>query len=218
MLLCCSVIVSLPSAFTSRQLALANLWLLSFDNEILDLAELGATAGLAYESSINTSGLRISFRGVSQTFPSYIRRFCRRFVRHHVNLLDGSTKIPESVYQRAISDANKSPKINKLQKQQVIDATSQASEKEVANQGLFFLKCVNGGYMISQGDVLPKEAQTLLSEIEYVFRDFSSADGFAVEPDLKSILYRPFWKPRDASPCLLPGISLISDSCGRIPR
>jgi len=209
---------SLPSTFTSGQLALANLWLLSFDDAILDLAELGVTAGIAYETSMNTAGLRLSFRGVSQTLPSYVRRFCRRLLQHHVKLLDGSTNISDSVYQRAISDANRSPKISRLQKQQVIDTASEVSEIDVGKQGLFFLRCVNGGYLISQGDVLPNESLKLLGDCEEIFRDFSSADGFAVEPDLRSILYRPFWKPRDASPCLLPGISLISDSCGRIPR
>jgi len=209
---------SLPSTFTSSQLALVNLFLLSFDDEILDLARLGSTAGIAYETSMNTAGLRISFRGVSQTLPSYIRRFCRRFVQHHSKLFDGSTKISQSVYQRAISDANRSPKINRLQKQQVVDTTMQVSEKDVAKQGLFFLRCTNGGYLISQGDVLPNESLKLLSDLQYIFQGFGSADGFSVQPDLHDLLYRPFWKPRDASPCLLPGISLISDSCGRIPR
>ena len=208
---------SLPSTYTSSQLALANLWLLSFDDVVIDLAELGATAGIAYETSMNTAGLRISFRGVSQTLPSYIRRFCRRLVKHHERLLDGS-KIPPSVYERAISEANRSPKINKVQKQQVVDATKQASEKQVAKQGLVFLRCTNGGYLISQGDVLPFESAKLLSELQYIFRDFGNADGFAVEPQIRDILYRPFWRPRDASPCLLPGISLISDCCGRVPR
>jgi hypothetical protein len=209
---------SVSSTFTSGQLALANLWLLSFDDEVLDLAEQGAMAGIAYETSLNTSGLRLSFRGVSQTLPSYVRQFCHRFVRHHVQLLDGSSRIPECVYQRAIADANRSPKINRLQKQQVIETASQASEKDVGKQGLFFLGCTNGGYLISQGDVLPNESYQLLAELQDVFRDFGSADGFSVEPDLDTLLYRPFWKPRDASPCLLPGLCLISDSCGRIPR
>jgi hypothetical protein len=209
---------SLPAIFTSSQLALANLWLLSFDDEILDLAELGSIAGIAYETSMNTAGLRICFRGVSQTLPSYVRRFCRRLVQHHTKLLDGSTKIPESLYQRAISDANRSQKINLLQKKQVIDTTRQVTEKDVAEQGLFFLRCTSGGVLVSQGDVLPNESLKLLAELQHVFREFCSASGFSVQPELRDLLYRPFWKPRDSSPCLLPGISLISDACGRIPR
>ncbi|KAL7538681.1 hypothetical protein ACHAWF_006181 [Thalassiosira exigua] len=209
---------SLPSTFTRSQLTLANLWLLSFDEEILDLAELGATAGIAYETSLNTAGLRICFRGVSQTLPSYVRRFLRRLVQYHSKLLDGSTKVKASVYQRAISEANRSPKINRLQKQQIIDTTQQVSDKDIARQGLFFLKCTSGLTLISQGDVLPNESLKLLGDLQQIFKGFCNADGFLVEPDLRNFLYRPFWKPRDASPCLLPGLSLISDSCGRIPR
>ena len=218
----CSFVVqlltSLPSTWTSRQLALANLWLLSFDDEILDLAELGATASIAYETSLNTSGLRISFRGVSQTLPSYVRRFCRRFVKYHDNILSGSTRIVDAARQRAISDASRSPKLNKSQKEQIIDTTNVASDRDVAKQGEFFLKCTSGGYLISQGDILPNESSKLLADLQGVFSDYGNADGFAVRPEIRALLYRPFWKPRSSSPCLLPGLSLISDCCGRIPR
>jgi insulysin len=196
---------SLPATFTSSQLAFANLWLLSFDDEVLDLAELGAIVGIAYETSLNTAGLRICFRGVSQTLPSYVRRFCRRLVQHHVKLFDGSTKISESLHQHAIS-------------KQGIDTVRQVTEKEVAEQGLFFLRCTSGGILVSQGDVLPNESLRLLADLQYVFRDYGFADNFSVRPELRDLLYRPSWKPRDSSPCLLPGISLISDACGRIPR
>ncbi|KAL9191516.1 hypothetical protein ACHAXT_001222 [Thalassiosira profunda] len=211
---------SIPNTFTTGQLTLANLWLLSFDDEILDLAELGATAGIAYETSMNTAGLRMSFRGPSQTLPSYVRRFCRRLVRHHERLLDGSAKISESVYQRAISDANRSPKISRLQKQQAVKTASNVSDREVAQQGYFFLRCVTGGCLISQGDIVPSESLKLSSDLQKIVQDqsFGSAGGFECDPDLRDLLYRPFWKPRDASPCLLPGLNLISDACGRVPR
>ncbi|KAL3817042.1 hypothetical protein ACHAXA_002954 [Cyclostephanos tholiformis] len=197
---------SLVASFTSSQLEVVNLWLLSFDDEVLDLAELGAIAGIAYETSMNKAGLRICFRGVSQTLPSYVRRFCRRLVQHHVRLLEGSTKISESLYQSAL-------------RKKVIDTeTRQVTEKEVAEQGLLFLKCTSGGILVSQGDVLPNESLNLLADLKYVFREFCSAGGFSIQPQLRDLLYRPIWKPRDSSPCLLPGISLISDACGRIPR
>lgn len=209
---------SLPSTFTSTQLILVNLWLLSFDDEVLDLAELGASAGIAYETSMNSAGLRLCFRGVSQTLSSFVRRFCRRLVQHHVNLLEGSTKISETVRQSAISDAYRSPKINRLEKLQMTDTARLITEKDVATQGLFFLRCTNGGRLISQGDVVSSEALELLSELQFVFKEFGYAEGFSSQPELADLLYRPFWKPRDASQCLLPGISLISDACGRIPR
>ena len=210
---------SIPATFTSHQLLLADLWLLSFDDEVLNLAELGAIAGIAYETSMNTSGLRLCFRGLSQTLSSYVRRFCRRLVQHHAKLLDGSIQLTESVYERAIVDAKRSPEITPQQKQDVIDTVRQVTEKEVGEHGLFFLKCTTGGMLISQGDVLPNESTKLAAEIRDVFSGFGEADGFAVHPDLRDLLYKPVWKPRDASlPCLLPGITLISDGCGRIPR
>jgi insulysin len=209
---------SLPLTFTTTQLELTNLWLLSFDDEVLDLAELGAAAGISYETSMNSAGLRLCFRGLSQTLPSFVRRFCRRLVQHHIKLLDGSTRISESVRLSAVSDANRSPKINRLQKLQMSDSARQVTEKDVATQGLFFLRCTSGGRLIAQGDVVPSEAFELLSELQFVFKEFGNSDGFSVHPELTELLYKPFWKPRDASPCLLPGISLISDACGRIPR
>ena len=210
---------SIPATFTSHQLLLADLWLLSFDDEVLNLAELGAIAGIAYETSMNKSGLRLCFRGLSQTLPSYVRRFCRKLVQHHTKLLDGSIQLTESVYERAIADAKRSPEINQQQKQDVIDTVKQVTEKEVGEHGLFFLKCTTGGILISQGDVLPNESMKLVAEIQDLFSGFGEADGFAVQPDLRDLLYKPVWKPRDASLlCLLPGITLISDGCGRIPR
>jgi secreted Zn-dependent insulinase-like peptidase len=116
------------------------MWLLSFDDAILDLAELGATAGIAYESSFNKAGLRLSFRGVSQSLPSYVRRFCRRLVQHHVKLLDGSARVSDAVYKRAAFGDSQSLKPNRMGTNRV---ANQVSERDVANQGLLFLKCTH---------------------------------------------------------------------------
>lgn len=60
--------------------------------------------------------------------------------------------------------------------------------------------------------MLPDESMKLLSELQFIFRDSKAADNFAANPDLRDLMYRPFWKPRDSgSPCLLPGVALISD-------
>lgn len=131
---------SLPSSFTPTQLSLSNMWLLSFDDAILDLAELGATAGIAYESSFNKAGLRLSFRGVSQSLPSYVRRFCRRLVQHHVKLLDGSARVSDAVYKRAAFGDSQSLKPNRMGTNRV---ANQVSERDVANQGLLVLKCTH---------------------------------------------------------------------------
>ncbi|KAL7467233.1 hypothetical protein ACHAXS_007483 [Conticribra weissflogii] len=205
----------LPSKLASNQIALANLWLLSFDEEILDLAELGSVAGIAYETSLNKAGIRLCFRGVSQTLPSYVRRFCRRFVQHHMKLVDGTAIISDSAYQRAKIDASRSPKISRLQKRQSI---IRASEREVGIEGFALMNSVASCYLISQGDVLPKESRLLATSLQEIFRGLNvSLDPFP-EPPLREIMYKPYWKPRDASSCLLPGVTLISDACGRVPR
>jgi hypothetical protein len=213
---------SLPSSFTSRQLLLSNLWLLSFDEEVLGLSELGAPAGIAYETSFNTSGLRLSFRGVSQSLPSYVRRFCRSLLQHHVKMLEGTTKISESVYQKGLLDAGWSSKIsrlNRLNKQSISGSTIQISEQDVANQGSFFLTCTTGGILITQGDVLPKEGNKLIDDVAYIFRDYgNAASHFQTNPEIRDLLYVPYWRPRDSSPCLLPGVQLVSEACGRVPR
>mmetsp|Transcript_23282 Transcript_23282/g.45042 ORF Transcript_23282/g.45042 Transcript_23282/m.45042 type:complete len:1027 (+) Transcript_23282:268-3348(+) len=209
------LISELPSQLTSNQIALANLWLLSFDDEILDLAELGSVAGIAYETSLNQAGIRLCFRGVSQTLPSYVRRFCRRFIQHHMNLVDGTTIISDSAYQRAEIEASRSPKISRLQKQQNI---IRAPEREVGMEGLALMNSIAGGYLISQGDVLPNESRLLVTSLQQIFGGFKvSIDPFP-EPPLREVMYKPYWKPRDASSCLLPGVTLISDACGRVPR
>ena len=221
----CSFVVqllsSLPAAFTTSQLALVNLWLLSFDDEILGLAELGAAAGIAYETSLNRSGLRICFRGVSQTLPSYVRRFCRRLVQHHVKLLDGSTKMADSVPSRASALANRSPQMTRAEKDFVANFVTKVSERDVANEASFFLKSTSGGYLVTQGDFLPRESQKLLSELQSIFSYYTTATAsshFVSRPELRDLLYRPIWKPNVSSPCLLPGVPLISDACGRVPR
>ena len=95
-------------------------------------------------------------------------------------------------------------------------------KKDVTKQGLFFLRCTNGSYLILQGDVLPNESLKPLSKLQYVFWNFGpfvkEKEVNQNESDLTTISYQPFWKPWDDSPCLLPGLSLISDSCGQIPR
>lgn len=70
----------------------------------------------------------------------------------------------------------------------------------------------------TQGDLTPSESLQLSSDLRQVFRGYGDAKGFECEPALRDILYKPFWKPRESSPCLLPGLSLLADTCGRVPR
>jgi hypothetical protein len=59
---------------------------------------------------------------------------------------------------------------------------------------------------------LPKEGNKLMKEIRYIFRAYAKAGNqIETNPVLRDLLYRPYWRPRDSSPCLLPGVALISD-------
>lgn len=211
---------SLPSSFTSKQLMLANLFLLSFDEDILDLSELGASASIAYETSFNPSGLRLCFRGVSQSLPSFVRRVCRRLIVHHEKILSGLSPLSEDVRRKgALNDLSRSTKVSMLSRDTVIGLSQQLSEQEVANQAAYFLKCTTGAVVITQGDVTPNEGNKLLADLKYIFRDYGNASSqYDVAPPIRDLLYVPNWKPRDSSPCLLPGVQLVSEACGRVPR
>jgi insulysin len=111
-------------------------------------------------------------------------------------------------------EANRSSKISRLTNtgNNLSSYTNQISEQHVGSQGSFFLKCTSGGVLITQGDILPKEGNMLMKEIRYIFRAYAKAGNqFETNPVLRDFLYRPYWRPRDSSPCLLPGVALISD-------
>jgi len=125
----------------------------------------------------------------------------------------------DSVPFRASAIANRSPQMTRAEKDYVANFVIGVSERDVANEASFFLKCTSGGYLITQGDILPRESLKLLSELQFIFRDYTKAsNSFAASPDLRDLLYRPIWKPNVSSPCLLPGVPLISDACGRVRR
>mmetsp|Transcript_15300 Transcript_15300/g.44427 ORF Transcript_15300/g.44427 Transcript_15300/m.44427 type:complete len:533 (-) Transcript_15300:189-1787(-) len=224
----CSFVVQLlsdrPLVANVRQAARAQLWLNSFDDDIIDIAELGAPAGLAYDASFNKYGLRICFRGVSQTLPSYARRFCRRLVQHHARLEDGTIEIVPSTVKIAIGQANRLSSMPPLRRRQIVGNLRTATTTDVAAEGLAFLRSCEGGIGLAQGDLLPNEAVKLISELRTIFDAVSynrQTDPVKMDekrPQLQDLLYTPFWKPRTSSPTLIPGVSLIADACGRVQR
>ena len=219
----CSFVVQLlsnrPREATVRQAARSQLWLASFDNDIVDLAELGAPAGLAYDLSFNAYGLRICFRGLSQSLPSYARRFCRRLVQHHARLVDGSVTIDSTTKKMAINQANRLQE-PPLRKRQIVGNLRTSSDLDAAAEGLAFLNSCDGGLAFSQGDLLQDEAVQLCKEIKSIFSRVATENyRDPVQPNsLQELLYKPFWKPKTSSPLLIPGVALISDACGRIQR
>ena len=219
----CSFVVQLlsnrPRDATVRQAARSQLWLASFDDDIVDLAELGAPAGLAYDLSFNAYGLRICFRGLSQSLPSYARRFCRRLVQHHARLVDGSVTIDSTTKKLAINQANRLQE-SPLRKRQIVGNLRTSRDLDAAAEGLAFLNSCDGGVAFSQGDLLHDEAVQLCKEIKSIFSRVATENyQEPVQPNsLQELLYKPYWKPKTSSPLLIPGVALISDACGRVQR
>ena len=219
----CSLVVQLlsnrPRQATVRQAARSQLWLASFDDDIVDLAEFGAPAGLAYDLSFNAYGLRICFRGISQSLPSYARRFCRRLVQHHARLVDGSAAIAPTTKLLAMNQASRLQE-PPLRKRQIIGNLRTGTALDAAAEGLAFLNSCDGGLAFAQGDLLNDEAVELCKEIKSIFSRVATENyGSPVQPNsLGEILYNPLWKPKTSSPFLIPGVALISDACGRVQR
>jgi len=219
----CSFVIQLlsnrPREASVRQAARSQLWLASFDDDIVDLAELGAPAGLAYDLSFNAYGLRICFRGLSQSLPSYARRFCRRLVQHHARLVDGSISIDSTTKRLAIYQANRLQE-SPLRKRQIVGNLRTSSDLDAAAEGLAFLNSCDGGFAFAQGDLLHDEAVDLCKEIKSIFSRVATENyRDPIKPNnLGEILYKPYWKPKTSSPLLIPGVALISDACGRVQR
>ena len=208
---------SRPARASVFQAAQAQLWLLSLEATMEDLAELGASAGLAYDIGFNKYGLRVCFLGISQNLYAYTRRVCRRIVEHHTKL----SELKASVVETAAMDANRQPSLSPLRKRQIVNVLNDATPEEAATEGGIFLYSCTGAICLAQGDMLPNEAISVISDVKAIFDEVMARDPLmqkAAVPDLKEILYKPIWKPRGASQCTIPGVPLISDACGRIPR
>jgi hypothetical protein len=193
---------------------------LQFDINLFK-AELGAPAGLAYSVAFNKFGLRICFLGISQNLSSYARRFSRRLVTHHNLLLKGRDGLESAIVDTAVADANRAASLSPFRKLQIISALRDASASEAAAEGYSFLKSCGSAVCLAQGDLLPREAITLLNDLQDIFAPAISSENSkspAVPASISEVLYKPFWKPRGASPCMIPGVPLISNACGRIQR
>jgi len=210
-----------PARSDVKQGANAQIWLLSFEAAVVDLAALGAPGGLAYDVSFNKFGLRICFLGISQNLPSYARRFCRRMVEHSAKLLDEyEGRLDPSLIDTAVNQAKRLTYVSKRTQRQIIREIVDTTPSDAGEEGLRFLKSCGGGVCISQGDLLPNEAIELLTELRDIFRRVITDNDPSLMhyPELREIVYRPVWKPRGASPCLISGVCLVSDPCGRVPR
>jgi len=222
---------SRPARSNVRQAARAELWKLSFESAISDLAELGAVGGLAYDLSFNRYGMRLSFLGIGRTLPSYVRRICRRLVLHHFRLNDEPETLPSSLKAYAIASVVRAQGggLTQVRKQRIVSNLRGSSASEAAFEGVSFLRSCRGATCFAQGDLLPDQLVALKNELREIFHvviggggtgdDGGSITGSRLaNPSIDDLVYKPNWKPRAASSCSLPGVPLISDACGRTLR
>lgn len=183
--------------------------------------ELGVPAGLAYELTFNKYGLRICFTGISQNIAAYARRICSRLVVHHESL-SKEAKFSPSLIAVEMNEVNRQRAASLLRKRRQISALKEVTPIQAAAEGKSFLASCSGGLCLAQGDFLPKEAICLIQELQEILGPVidqnGARQGEPAIPELPEILYKPGWKPRSGALCLIPGMSLICDACGRIPR
>jgi hypothetical protein len=119
---------------------------------------------------------------------------------------------------------NRATTLSLNRKRRLVSALRTTSATKAASEGASFLDSCTGGICLAQGDFLPKEAVSLVRDVQNIFDAGVSVEGedrgaaAAIPSDIQEILYKPYWRPRGASPCLLPGIPLVSNPCGRIQR
>lgn len=209
-----------PARANAQMAARAELWKMSLETAMSDLAELGAPAALAYEISFNKYGMRISFLGLSQNIASYARRICRRVVEHQSRLLEGPDQLASSVVESATRSAERATNMSPQRKRQIVKILKESSSVDAAVEGIAFFKSCNGGVCFTQGDLLPKEAVGILGDLKLIFRRAIGANvrPTTAVPGVEEISYRANWIPRSASTCTVAGASLISNPCGRVPR
>jgi len=198
----------------------AEVWKISLEYVLSDLAELGAPAGLAYEISYNKFGMRVAFLGLSQNIASYARRISRRMVDHQNKLLESPEPVSKAVVETAIREASRfrmSPKRRTI----ITNLLRETTAFDAAREGTAFFQSCSGAVCFAQGDMLPSEALALLGDLKKIFRQVigSNVSPTPAIPNIEEdLMYRASWIPRSASSCSIAGASLISNPCGRVPR
>ncbi|KAG7367659.1 peptidase M16 family protein [Nitzschia inconspicua] len=211
---------SRPPRASAQMAANAEVWKISLEYAMTDLAELGAPAGLAYEISFNKFGMRLSFLGLSQNIASYARRISRRIVNHQSQLLERPELLSNVVVDTSIRETSRfrmsSQRRNLLEK-----LLRETTAVEASREGTAFFQSCSGAVCVAQGDLLPSEALSLLGDLKKIFQQVtgSNVSPTPAIPNMETdLMYRANWIPRSASSCTIPGASLISNPCGRVPR
>jgi hypothetical protein len=109
-------------------------------------------------------------------------------------------------------------------RRKVADALRAARPEDVRAEGAQLWRSVEGSLVLAQGDLLPPEAIALADNFARLAGtprpSMAAATAEPIAwPPLQSVLYPPRWRPaRAGDPCLLPGVQLVADACGRVPR
>lgn len=213
-----------PKEANREQAAYAQLWLWSFEYVIQDLAELGVPGGLAYDLSFNKYGLRICILGISQNISAYTLRFCRRLSNQHNKLMLQKMQFEPELIERSVNEAKRQRSMSPVQKRLIEGIIRSASPQQASREGKEFLSTCNGAMCMTQGDILPAEALSIINSVLPLFEamktntDDEEEQVEPVFPQLPEILYNPYWKPNTSLSCQIPGVPLISDACGRVRR
>jgi hypothetical protein len=190
--------------------------------------------------------MRLCFLGISQNLASYSRRFCRRLAQHHKDLLEGPEMLDKSITDAAVYAATRTKGLSPLRKREIEKFLRSSSAYETATevrhsvllahglllgalelircayQAIAFYKSVRGGCAFALGDLLPSETSVLFNDLQSIFKGELGSRGKSETPTyvptIDDLIYTPVWKPRFGSSCSVPGIPLLSDACGRVPR
>ena len=208
-----------PRRANPEMAAYAEVWRISLEYALVDLAELGAPAGLAYDISYNNYGMRVAFLGLSQNLASYSRQIASRMIDHTNQLLEGPEEFPSQVLETAIRNTNRF-RMNASRKQQICSILRQTTALDAAREGTAFFRSCGGAVCFSQGDLLPAESLAILADLKDVFRKVTGTNvrPNPAIPEVEDLLYRANWMPRAGSVCTIPGAILVSNPCGRVPR
>jgi len=114
----------------------------------------------------------------------------------------------------AIADAKTSHDLSPIQKDYVIKAINKATAKDITSEGISFLQSCMGAVCFSQGDLIPDETNELMYYLSEIFTDSiansNPMQSFTSIDSIEDLIDTPKWKPRNASPCYIAGVSLIS--------
>lgn len=127
---------------------------MSLEYALLDLAELGGHAGLAYEISFNNFGMRVGFLGLSQNTASYVRRISRRMADHQSKLLEGPERLADAIVDTAIRESNRY-RMSPHRKNLIDNLLRETAALDASREGTGFLSVLQWCHLFCSGRLAP---------------------------------------------------------------